>query len=610
MKESAPACSPVLCVSAVFLALCWMSLPSLLPAQPRRNCGAMDHLETQLQSDPGMSYRMQQIEQNTQVVAKSAYSGIPDQIVIPVVVHVVYRSAEENISEAQIRSQLRVLNEDFLRENPDSIYTPSAFLPVAAGTGISFQLANRDPQGRPTTGITRQRTHRVAFYSSDNGVKYAAMGGVDAWPTDQYLNIWVCNLGAGVLGYGQFPGGPAETDGVVIGYKYFGTQGPVVAPFDQGRTTTHEVGHWLNLRHIWGDGNCELDDLVEDTPAADRPHHGCENGAISCGGLSMVQNFMDYTDDACMNLFTRGQAERMRALFAPAGARRSLVQSPGLVPVAPPVAALPAPVVEVQGITDAQARVSWAPVPGAQAYRARLRPVGTSDWAERTFAHTFINLTYLRGCTAYELEVTSTGSGRESASPARQVFQTLGCEAPATPTGLYAQLLGEEAAWLRWTPTPAATAYRVQYKRAGSRDIVTQEVPQPHLRIAGLRPGARYLFRVQARRDGDTGDYSPVASFVAGGEAYVSTHRLDAGPGDYLHVDPTAAGLTVTYDIDEPAPVMIRVLDASGVVLRAFDPFRVQAGAAFDLDLRGLSSPARYLSLEDADGFIHLHGLL
>ncbi|RMG57516.1 MAG: hypothetical protein D6722_24800 [Bacteroidetes bacterium] len=592
----------------------WLCLLLLLPAglraQPRRNCGAMDHLEQQLQADPGMAYRMRQIEQNTETVAKSAFSGVPDRIVIPVVVHVVYRNEEENISDAQVRSQIRVLNEDFLRENPDSIYTPSEFLSVAAGSGISFQLANRDPQGKPTTGITRRRTHRVAFYSSDNGVKYEAMGGVDPWPTDQYLNIWVCNLGAGVLGYGQFPGGSSETDGVVIGYKYFGTQGPVVAPFNQGRTTTHEVGHWLNLRHIWGDGNCELDDLVDDTPAADRPHHGCETGAESCGGLSMIENFMDYTDDACMNLFTRGQAERMRALFAPTGARRMLLESPGIVVEAPPVAVLPPPArVEVQGVTAQTARVSWPPVAGAEAYRARLRPVGGTQWAERTFSHTFINLTYLQACTPYELEVASVGRGADPAAVSRATFQTTGCAEPVAPTELMAQLQGPDQASLSWRDLPGATGYRLQYKRAGSREVVTRDLQDNTFVVSGLRPGGRYLFRVRAFFGEERGPYSQVESFVAGQPAFVGTHRLEAGGGDYLRLHVQGAQMTVGYDIDEPAPVVIRLLDEQGQPLRTFDPFSVQAGSPFDLDLSGLGAAVRYFSLEDADGFVHLRRL-
>ncbi|MEL6847205.1 MAG: M43 family zinc metalloprotease, partial [Bacteroidota bacterium] len=170
----------------------------------------------------------------------------------------------------------------------------------------------------------------------------------------------------GILGYSQFPGGPAETDGVVISYKFFGTTGVVKRPFHLGRTTTHEVGHWLNLRHIWGDGPCGVDDLVDDTPGADGPNHGCAFGHSSCGSVNMTQNFMDYTDDACMNLFTKGQANRMRALFAPGGPRRSLLFSPGLVKEQAPIVSNYQPQnFQVHLVADNKVRMTWAPVDGA-----------------------------------------------------------------------------------------------------------------------------------------------------------------------------------------------------------------------------------------------------
>jgi len=302
-------------------ALLWFALlgaGSQTSLQAQRSCGTMDYLQQQLRSNPSMKRTIHQIDRSAQQRVK-AVNGV---ITIPVVIHVVYHRPSENLSEAQLRSQLRVLNEDFRRQNRDANQTDPQWQSVASDTHIQFELAKRDPNGNPTSGITRTYTSKSVFYAGDNAVKYSAQGGVDAWDTRHYLNIWVCHLGMGVLGYAQFPGGPRETDGVVISYEHFGTMGTVSPPFDQGRTTTHEVGHWLNLRHIWGDGGCEADDHVADTPPADRPHHGCSSFAESCGGPNMVQNFMDYTDDACMNLFTQGQAQRMRALFVAGGFRR------------------------------------------------------------------------------------------------------------------------------------------------------------------------------------------------------------------------------------------------------------------------------------------------
>ncbi|WBM75189.1 M43 family zinc metalloprotease [Saprospira grandis] len=291
-----------------------------------RNCHAMDVLQQQQQANPAVEQRMRSIEQHTQNFIRSGQANSSRSVItIPVVVHVVYNTTAQNISDAQILSQIQVLNEDFRRTNSDADNKWAQ----AADTEIEFCLATVDPNGNATTGITRTYTS-VSSFSTNDAMKYSSQGGKDAWPTDQYLNMWVCNISGGILGYAQFPGsGDFATDGVVMGYKYFGTVGQATAPFDGGRTATHEVGHWLNLRHIWGDGACGQDDFVGDTPESDAANYGCDAGHRSCGSADMVENYMDYSDDACMNLFTAGQKARMQALFAPGGFRESLLSSNG-----------------------------------------------------------------------------------------------------------------------------------------------------------------------------------------------------------------------------------------------------------------------------------------
>ncbi len=301
----------------------------------RHRCGTMERLQHLIQQDPAILERMAEVEAQTKAYIE-AQRHLPQQrtanvITIPVVVHIVYRTSAENISDAQVQSQIEVLNEDFQRLNADASNTPSLFQSVAADAEIRFCLATRDPLGNPTNGITRTQTTKTSFSVYTDDVKYSSQGGKDAWPTDQYLNIWVCNLGGGVLGYAQFPnGGPAATDGVVIDYRYFGRGGSAQAPYNKGRTATHEVGHWLNLRHIWGDAQCG-DDYVNDTPVQQGPNYGCPTfPKPSCGNTSdMFMNYMDYTDDACMNLFTQGQKTRMRAVLAPNGFRAGLLSSLG-----------------------------------------------------------------------------------------------------------------------------------------------------------------------------------------------------------------------------------------------------------------------------------------
>jgi hypothetical protein len=250
-------------------------------------------------------------------------------VTIPIVVHVVYRSEDQNISDAQIKSQIVALNKDYGAKNPDKSKTPAVWAGLVTDTGIQFLLATKGPDGKPTNGITRTQTDAASF-STNDAVKSTATGGADAWPRDQYLNLWVCTLSNGLLGYAQFPGGPAETDGVVILNTAFGTVGTATAPFNLGRTATHEIGHWLNLRHIWGDTeDCSGSDFVDDTPNAKLPNYGkpafphisCTNGPNG----DMFVNYMDYVDDAAMLMFTAGQVVRMHATLA--GPRKSLVAS-------------------------------------------------------------------------------------------------------------------------------------------------------------------------------------------------------------------------------------------------------------------------------------------
>jgi hypothetical protein len=247
-------------------------------------------------------------------------------ITIPVVVHVVYKKQRENISDAQVKSEIAVLNKDFRATNGDKSKVPSVWKGLVTDAKIQFALATKDPQGKPTNGITRRQTTKDSF-GIGNAVKKRAQGGANAWPRDRYLNLWVCNLGEGLLGYAQFPGGPAATDGVVILYSAFGTGGVAAPPFHLGRTATHEIGHWLNLRHVWGDRNdCGGTDFVADTPNQQLPNFGeptfphvtCNNGPNG----DMFMNYMDYVDDDSMFMFTPAQVVRMNATLA--GPRKTI----------------------------------------------------------------------------------------------------------------------------------------------------------------------------------------------------------------------------------------------------------------------------------------------
>lgn len=289
----------------------------------RRTCGTMPVHERLLRSDPAYVRARAASENGHFAVATGqrplTRTGIT---VIPVVVHVVHHGAAQNLSEEQVHSQIDALNRDYGLANADLNAVPPPFRPLVADTRIRFTLATTDPDGAPTDGITRTATRRRSF-SDDDDVKATSTGGADAWPADRYLNLWTAprlTSSAGeILGYAQFPGGPARTDGVVIVHSAFGTTGTATEPFQLGRTTTHEVGHWLNLRHIWGDDGtgCSGDDFVLDTPNQGGPNYGrptfphlsCVNGPVG----DMFMNYMDFVDDAAMVMFTVGQAVRMQS---------------------------------------------------------------------------------------------------------------------------------------------------------------------------------------------------------------------------------------------------------------------------------------------------------
>ena len=274
----------------------------------RRNCGAMAAHMMLLEKFPAFRANQMRLEGATARRREMKFDARTAPIVtVKTIVHVVFKTAEQNISDAQIKSQIAVLNRDFRATNPDKSKVPAPWKGLVADSRIQFKLAR----------VTRTQT-TVAAFSHDDKMKKASTGGIAPITPKTHLNIWVCALGGGLLGYAQFPGGPTSTDGVVINFRAFGTTGTAQAPFNKGRTATHEVGHYFNLRHIWGDTpDCSGSDLVADTPNCAGPNFGEPAfPTITCGnGPSgdMFVNYMDYTDDAAMFMLTTQQAVRMRA---------------------------------------------------------------------------------------------------------------------------------------------------------------------------------------------------------------------------------------------------------------------------------------------------------
>ena len=400
----------------------------------QRVCGTTEYQMMLEQEDPSIIQRRDEIEQFTRDYLMNNTQGDRALVTIPVVVHVVYNTTAENISDAQIQSQITVLNQDFRRLNADVANTPSAFSSLVGDANIEFCLATTDPNGNPTNGVLRVPTTATSF-GTNNTVKSSTSGGSNAWNASRYLNMWVCDISGSILGYAQFPGGSASTDGVVIDYQYFGTIGTATAPFNKGRTATHEVGHWLNLRHIWGDDGtgCTGSDQVTDTPNAAGSNVGCPAfPRVTCSNGpngDMFMNYMDYTDDACMYMFSNGQVSRMQALFATGGARASLLTSNGC--------GTPTPVLcgaitglSAGSITQTGATISWAAVSGATGYVLQYKPASSTVWTTVNVATTSASLASLTAGTTYNVQVQSVcsaGNGNFSAINFTTTATTTAC---------------------------------------------------------------------------------------------------------------------------------------------------------------------------------------
>lgn len=485
-----------------------------LDAQAQRTCASHEHLLQQMSQHPEMvknRKKMEQFAKQYELQQATAQKTTVAIYNIPVVVHVLYNTAAQNISDAQILSQIAVLNADFQKLNTDASLVPSAFSGLAADCQIQFCMAQRTPTGAATTGIIRKSTTMTSFSADNDNAKYSSMGGDDAWPSSQYLNLWVVpsiTSGGqpGILGYAQFPGGPATTDGVVIGYNYFGNTGTVSSPYNKGRTATHEVGHWLNLYHIWGDDGtaCTGSDLVGDTPNQGGENYGCPTFPhVSCSNGpngDMFMNYMDYTDDACMYMFSSGQKTRMHAVLTTGGARASLASSLGCVA---PTASTCGTVTGTNStaITTTSATINWTAVTGATSYNLQWKATAATTWTTVTGLTTAsYNLTGLTASTSYNVQIQAVcAAGTATYSTPISFTTTANTTTCNAPTSLATSATTSSATTINWAAVTGATGYNLQWKLNTAITWTTvSNLTTTNYNLTGLAASTAYNVQVQA----------------------------------------------------------------------------------------------------------------
>ena len=484
-------------------------------------CGTMEYLKKQIQENPNIEILMRQYEEQTQKMMKDA-PGLQSNgtVTIPVVVHILYNTEDQNISDERVFQQIQQLNEDFAGMNPNPMGEFSPLLKV--NTGIQFYLAQTAPDGSPTNGIQRRQNVPV-FYYPDNGMKYYKRGGLDAWDPNFYLNIWVCPI-QGVGAFGQFPGsGVNETYGVATNPHLFG-QSPYIG-FEKGHVLAHEIGHCFNLRHIWGDDNgaCTGSDFCEDTPNQANYISFDNRGIITddCSQSSpgvMYMNFMDYAYDDTYSNFTPDQNARMWASLN--GPLLSLTTST----VSNPPTGCESPMsLTATSINQTNAVLNWASMVNSVSYNIRYRKFNTTNWTTRTSVANSIFISGLQKNASYEFQVQAVYDNCNSSFSYMKSFKTpqnnppvtLAVPSLASPVNNAVNV--SITATLSWNSVSNAQGYSIQFSQNSDFSwICFQKTFSGTSFIPALLFNAQYYWRVRAETSEIVGNWSEVRTFTTG----------------------------------------------------------------------------------------------